>query len=183
MKTLAVAALLLFTSLSSFAAKPVVPRPAREIAVLEASGKQTLLSSYRGKAVILAFMFSDCPHCQTLSRLLTKLQMEYGPRGFQALGIIFNDATAAKAQAFAQQFRIGFPIGYAPRDTVISYLGISVMDRLTVPQTVIIDQKGTVIAQSEAAGSAQFSDEGYLRQMIEGMLKAPAPVSAATKKK
>ena len=54
-------------------------------------GHQTLLSSYRGKVMALLFVHTTCPHCQHASQVFTEIQKEYGPRGFQALDVAFND--------------------------------------------------------------------------------------------
>src|SRR5689334_7071392 len=130
-----------FTSGLALQAAGPVPRPTKEFTITVPSGKQSLLSSYRGKVVMTAFMFTTCPHCQALSKIITKLQGELGPRGFQALGIAFNDEVntpnaASNAQVtanFANQFATGFPVGYAPRDSVLSYLGVSDIERWVVP--------------------------------------------------
>src|SRR5258708_38539247 len=72
-------------------AKPPVPRPAKEFTIVEPSGKQTLLSSYKGKVVLMQFLYTTCPHCRAAARTYTKLQKELGPRGLQVLGVAFND--------------------------------------------------------------------------------------------
>src|SRR6185436_7596938 len=82
--------LLLASTLALHAAAPV-PRPTKEFTITLPSGKQSLLSSYRGKVVMLSCMFTTCPHCQSLSKVVRKLQQELGPKGFQALGVAFND--------------------------------------------------------------------------------------------
>src|SRR5690242_21393856 len=80
---------LLASTLTLQAAAPV-PRPSKEFTIILPSGKQSLLSSYRGKVVMVAYMFTTCPHCQALSKVITKLQSELGPRGFQALGVALD---------------------------------------------------------------------------------------------
>jgi thiol-disulfide isomerase/thioredoxin len=185
---------LLASGLAVQAAAPV-PRPSKEFTIVLPSGKQQLLSSYRGKVVMLAFMFTTCPHCQALSKVITKLQGELGPRGFQAVGAVFNDEVnspnpASNAQvtaAFVNQFQVGFPVGFAPRDSVLSYLGASAIENWVVPQIAIIDRKGVVRAQSEARGTVELQTETYLRKYLgelldEGGAKAAAPAKAAPKK-
>src|SRR5450631_4828578 len=148
---IAAVSLLVALALGLQAAAPV-PRPTKEFTIVLPSGKQSLLSSYRGKVVMTAFMFTTCPHCQALSKIITKLQGELGPRGFQALGVAFNDEVntpnnAANAQltaSFVSQFQVGFPVGFAPRESVLSYLGISEVESWAVPQVVIIDRKGVI---------------------------------------
>jgi thiol-disulfide isomerase/thioredoxin len=183
---------LLVSGLALQAAAPV-PRPTKEFTIILPNGRQSLLSSYRGKVVMAAFMFTTCPHCQALSKIITKLQGELGARGFQALGVTFNDevntpnaaANAQVAGAFANEFAQGFPVGYAPRNSVLSYLGISDIESWVVPQIAIIDRKGVIRAQSAARGTADLQTETYLRKYLGELLdegKAAAPSKGPAKK-
>jgi len=191
MRIAAVSALLVST-IALQAASPV-PRPTKEFTITLPSGKQSLLSSYRGKVVMMAFMFTTCPHCQALSKIITKLQKDLGPKGFQAVGAVFNEEVntpnaSANAQVtanFVNQFEVGFPVGYAPSASVLSYLGHSDIERWVVPQIAIIDRKGVVRAQSAAQGTADLQTESYLRKFLGDLLdegKAPAPSKAPAKK-
>ena len=188
MRTRTVLLTSLIAGLTLQAAAPV-PRPSKEFTVTLPSGTQTLLSSYRGKVVMLACIFTTCPHCQNLSKIITKLQAELGPRGFQALGAAFNDEVntpnaAANAQvttAFVQQFGVGFPVGYAPRNNVMSYLGLSEIESWSVPQIVVIDRKGVIRAQSAAQGSADLQTESYLRKYLGDLLAEGGAKAAPSK--
>ena len=184
-----------FAATFTLQAAAPVPRPTKEFTIVLPSGKQTLLSSYRGKVVMMAFMFTTCPHRQALSKVITKLQGELGPRGFQAVGAVFNDevntpnnATNAQVTAnFVNQFQVGFPVGFAPRESVLSYLGASAIENWVVPQIAIIDRKGVVRAQSESRGTVELQTETYLRKYLgelldEGGAKSAAPAKAAPKK-
>jgi peroxiredoxin len=185
---------LLISGLALQAAAPV-PRPSKEFTIVLPSGKQTLLSSYRGKVVMAAFMFTTCPHCQALSKIITKLQGELGSRGFQAVGVAFNDEVntpnaAANAQVtagFVSQFQVGFPVGSAPRPSVLSYLGVSDIESWVVPQIAIIDRKGVIRAQSAARGTMDLQTETYLRKYLgelldEGAAKSATPAKSPAKK-
>ena len=165
-------------AVSAFAGPPV-PRKSPEFTITDPAGKQMLLSSYKGKVVVMPFMFTTCPHCQREAQMLTKLQQEFASRGVVMLGTIFNDANAAMATQFVKEFSIGFPVGYASRDQVTSYLGLSVMDRWVVPQIAIIDRKGNVVAQSVATGTPELQDEAYLRNLIDKLSKEGAPSSSS----
>jgi peroxiredoxin len=160
-------------------AMPPVPRKAPEFTITEPSGKQTLLSSYKGKVVLLAFISTTCPHCQRASVVFTKLHKELGARGFQPIGIAFNpEANPGSVSAFIQQFGVSFPIGYSAPDPVLSYLGVSIMERWVYPEVAIIDRKGVIRAQSPAQGDAKLTDENYLRMFLDGLLKEGAVTSA-----
>jgi peroxiredoxin len=178
------AALLVASSVVCFAETPPVPRIAKELTILESNGKTSKLSDYRGKVCIIQFLFTTCPHCQALSRELTKLQRDPELKGLQVLGVAFDEATAEKAGAYVRQFGVGFPVGYTTRDIVLNYLGISVMNqRFVVPQVMVIDQKGMIRAQSDPMGTEELYNPAHLKQLVSGLLKsaAPAAPSAAPK--
>jgi peroxiredoxin len=160
-----------------------LPRKSPEFTIMSPAGKQVLISSFKGKVLVLPFMFTTCPHCQREAQMLTKLQNDFGARGLQVLGTVFNDANGPMATQFMSEFGIGFPVGYASRDSVISYLSIPVMDRWVVPQVAVIDRKGNIVAQSASTGTPELQDEGYLRTLVEKLLKEPATTSGATAKK
>lgn len=165
-------------AVSAFATPPV-PRKSPEFTVTDPSGKQVLVSSLRGKIVVMPFMFTTCPHCQREAQMLTTLQKEFAGRGVVMLGAVFNDANAAMATQFVKEFNIGFPVGFASRDQVISYLGLSVLDRWVVPQIAILDKKGNIVAQSAATGTPELQDEVYLRNFLDKLVKESSATSSA----
>src|SRR5439155_20177052 len=109
--------------------------------------------------------------CQALSRVLTKLQAEYGPQGFQAFGVAINDVTPEMVRSYVKDHELGSHDGYAPHDQATSYLCVSVLERLAVPQVMIIDRHGVVQAQSDALGTPDLQNETYLRRLIGDLLK------------
>ena len=151
------------------------PRKSPEFELVEPSGKHTLLSSFKGKVVLLEFLMTNCPHCQRVSRTIGKLHQELGPRGFQAVGIAFEPrVTQRMVTGFVKQFEITFPIGYSTPEAVDSYLSRSVVERLMVPQIVVIDREGVIRAQNGAKGDPHLEDEYYLRNLIGGLLQERA---------
>jgi thiol-disulfide isomerase/thioredoxin len=167
--------LFLAISLISFSvlAQPATPRKSPELTIVEPSGKQTLLSSYRGKVVALAFIFTTCPHCQAECGLMNKLQAELGPKGFQPLAVAFNDNAGMLLSGFVQNFHPTFPVGYAARLTVTDYLQLDDKDPTkgwNVPQIVLIDRKGMIVAQSAPKGSEELQEENSLRKRITDLL-------------
>ena len=178
--TLAVCLPAVFAAPAIFAAPPV-PRPANEFRIVAPSGKPVKLSDFRGKVVLLQFLYTTCSHCQATARMLSKLQEELGPRGFQVLGVAFNAEAQERPVAideFIKGNSLGFPVGSASPDTVLGYLGASVMERFVVPQIMVIDRHGTIRAQSELLGSAELQDESYLRSFLGGLLNDRTSTSA-----
>lgn len=152
-----------------------VPRKAPEFAYQLPGGKQGLLSQYRGKVVCLEFLFTTCPHCQHASQVMNKLQTEYGAKGFQALGVAWNDMSAMLVPDFIRDFKISYPVGWSAREPVQSFLQNDPNFALHVPQIVIIDKKGVIRQQSLPRGDANTATEANLRKMIEMLLKEPGP--------
>jgi thiol-disulfide isomerase/thioredoxin len=190
MRHLTTALLSLALGASAFAAMPV-PRQSKEFTFVQPDGKQILLSSLKGKVVVIQFLYTTCPHCQALSKELTKLSAELGPN-VQMMGVAFEEDDAAKeagaAAGYVRNYGVSFPVGYATRDTVMSYLGLSVMDRFVVPQVAIIDKKGVIQAQSAPMGTTELQTPDYLRSFIKkleagggaGVGKSTTPEKPAT---
>lgn len=151
------------------------PRKAPEFAVRLTPSGQSLLSQHRGKVVLLAFMSTTCGHCQKLAPVLSDLQKEYGPRGFQALGVAFNDMANMLVPDFNKQVRPNYPMGWSPRDPVLEFIQHSPMKQLFVPILVFIDRDGMI--RSQHLGDDPFfqNQNQNLRQTIETMLKSAAP--------
>jgi thiol-disulfide isomerase/thioredoxin len=156
-----------------------IPRKAPELAVQMAGGEQLLLSQFHGKVVLVAFVHTTCPHCQNLSSTVERLYKEYGPRGFQALDVAFNDNAALLVPDFVKMLGLSYPVGVAGRDTVLEYLQHSYAEPLYVPQLVFVDRTGEIRAQHGGLNDDFLKGdiEKHLRDQIEALLKP-----AATKK-
>jgi peroxiredoxin len=176
------AALTLFAAALPALAIDPLPRKSPEFTLTDASGKQSLLSSYHGKVVVIGFVYTTCPHCQVFSTALEKLYKELGPKGFQPIDIAWNDNAQYLIGSFAQQLGITFPMYHSTYDPIMSYLGFSVMDRPVVPLVVVIDKKGMIRAQSPPQGDSNLQDETKLRAMIEDLLKEPTGTARTTAK-
>lgn len=179
MRRLAILTLALSLTSALWANDPPVPRPAGEFAIFTTNNTQDLLTKYRGKVVMLMFIFTTCPHCQQLCQTVTRLNSEYGPRGIQPLAVAFNDGAGNLVNDFVRTYRPNFPVGFAPRESVLDYLQYTSTQRLTVPQIVFIDRKGTIRAQTKIDNADRMGEEPTLRKQIESLLAEGAISSAA----
>lgn len=189
MRSLVLSTVLAALGSAAFAAGPV-PRPAPAMDLVDsATGKHIVLSNYKGKVVVVQFLLTTCPHCQAFSQLLTKLQAEYGPKGFQAIGVAVNEATPEMAKDYGAQYAKGFPVGPLPESFVLPFMGISVMDRFGLPQIAVIDRKGQIREQSvtDINSKQPLQDEAHLRALVEKLLAenvgGPSKSGAAVKQK
>ena len=182
MQKLAAVAAFLALGVSSLVATAPVPRKSPELKFVEPLGKQILLSSFKGKVVVIEFLLTNCPHCQRVAQTITKLHKELGPRGFQPIGIAFDNGISGPAVAkFVRSFKVTYPVGYTSSDKVDSYLGRAAMERFQVPQMVVIDLKGVIRAQSSWKGDPNLENENYLRNLLDSLLKESAPAGNTKK--
>jgi len=170
MRKIAVAALFAL-ALTLQAASPV-PRPAGVLKLTEPSGKTTLISSMKGKVVVVQFLLTTCPHCQAFSRALTKLTTEFGPK-FQAVGLAFDAEDAKGVPNYIKTIGTNFPVGSADQTAAMGFLGVSVMEynQMLVPQVVVIDKKGVIRSQTDLRGAGPAGVEASLRTLLTTLVK------------
>jgi peroxiredoxin len=173
---------LLALSVSTLLATTPSPRKSPDFNFSDPSGKQTSLSNFKGKVVVLEFLLTNCSHCMRVAKMLAKLQGEFAQSGLETIGIAFDTNISGKAVTrFSQDLGVAYPLGYTTSAEVDSYLGRTPSERIMVPQIVVIDRSGVIRAQSRPVREANLEDESYLRNLIQELLKESAP-AASTKK-
>lgn len=163
--------------------QPPVPRQSPEFVIYYPGGKQGLLSSYKGKVVVLEFILTTCPHCQENSRMLSRLYKELGPKGFQPLAVAINPMALMLVNDFTRDFGVTFPVGASERDPALNYLKVTDADRWVVPQVVLIDRAGMIRMQTPPKGDEKMQTEAFLRAEIEKLLGGGGTTSKAVGKK
>jgi thiol-disulfide isomerase/thioredoxin len=163
---------------------PLTPRRAGEFVIHMPDGKDNLLSSYRGKLVVLAFMHTTCPHCQHIAGILSKIQKDYAAKGVQILGVAFDKDAKRDVANFDKLYATGFPCGYAAEDQVLKF--VHSPPGYFIPMLLFIDRTGIVRSQYLPNGDPNsvadkfFNDQdASVRKEVDKYLKA----SAATAKK
>jgi peroxiredoxin len=173
---------LAFLTLATTPAVPsaLIPRKSPEFTIHEPSGKQVLLSSFKGKVVMIEFLFLRSAKCLSLAQTMSKLSADLGGRGFQAVAVAFpapgSDANGPLVGYTAENLKLTYPVGYANKVEVDQYLSREGTEILRIPQVVIIDRSGVIRAQSGGRnGDLRLEDEAYLRTMIDRLLKENPP--------
>jgi thiol-disulfide isomerase/thioredoxin len=182
-KRRAAAVLLAAALLAPLAPGANIPRQSPEFAINTApGGRPVLLSTSRGKVVVMLFILTYCAHCQKTIEALIPLQKEYQARGFQVFASAIEDMAMRAVPDFLKRYNPPFPVGYNDRNQVLDYLQLPVMNRLLMPQMAIIDRKGVIRAQFPGDNEI-FNDDikGKLVKQIEPLLKegAGAPAKKA----
>jgi peroxiredoxin len=141
-------------------AQPPVPRRAPEISGVH-------LSSYHGRVVLLAFISTQCSHCQRASQVFEQLSREFGS-SLQVVDLAFDDAP--DLAGFAKRLGLTYPVSKCSGQEARAFLGLPAEARLATPQVVLIDGAGMIRAQSEPSGSPLLQSADYLRSLIRAIL-------------
>ena len=149
-------------------------RPSPSFTILRLNAPAVRLSQYRGKVVALAFIQTECPHCQQLTTELSQIAADYKDRGVQILECAFDADAAAAMPRFLERFKPPFPVGYSTAAAVMAYLQYTIIDPrpMTVPQMVFLDRAGVIRAQYPGE-SEFFRDPGAsVRAQLEKLVGA-----------
>jgi peroxiredoxin len=178
---IAVFASIILVAFSLLAQAPA-PRKSPELSITKPSGDDFLLSSFKGKVVVMEFMFIGSPHCLRLAQMLNNLQGDLGPRGLQSIAVAFGPhSDQAMIGHVAEHLGLSYPLGYTTSDNVDAYLGREGTATLKIPQLVVIDRKGTIRASTGTTGTPTLEDETLLRVILEPLLKESSPSDNATR--
>jgi thiol-disulfide isomerase/thioredoxin len=105
-------------------------------------GKKLKLSDLRGKAVLLNFWATYCGPCKIEMPWFVELQKEYGPQGFQIVGVAMDDASTEEIDKFTKEMGVNYPILLGKESVGQSYGGVGVL-----PTTFFLDRDGKLIAR------------------------------------
>jgi thiol-disulfide isomerase/thioredoxin len=114
--------------------------PDFELPTLE--GKKLKLSDLRGKAVLLNFWATYCGPCKIEMPWFVEMQKEYGPQGFQIVGVAMDDASNEDIAKFAKEMGVNYPILVGTEAVGQSYGGVGVL-----PTTFFLDRDGKLISR------------------------------------
>jgi len=170
-------------------APALTPRPSGEYVIHMIDGPDKLLSSYRGKFVVLAFMYTTCPHCQHTTTLLSKIGTEYASKGVQMLGVTIDPGAKQGVPMFIKITGANFPVGYSDAPTAVKFMHADSTKEWFIPMLAFIDQKGIVRSQyisygeggdvdkflEEQDGDPAKGDKGSIRRELDKYLTAGAP--------
>jgi thiol-disulfide isomerase/thioredoxin len=102
--------------------------------------REALVSA--GQAVLLNFWATWCGPCKIEMPWFVELQKEYGPQGFQIVGVAMDDASTEDIAKFVRQMGVNYPILLGKEAVGESYGGVGVL-----PTTFFIDRDGKLVAR------------------------------------
>jgi thiol-disulfide isomerase/thioredoxin len=135
--------------------------PDFELPTLE--GKNLKLSDLRGKAVLLNFWATYCGPCKIEMPWFVELQKEYGPQGFQIVGVAMDDASTEDIAKFAKEMGVNYPILIGKESVGESYGGVNVL-----PTTFFVDRGGKLIAREFGLQSRSVFVDDIKKALSQG---------------
>lgn len=113
---------------------------APDFALESLDGRTVHLSDFQGKAVLVNFWATWCLPCRIEMRWFEQMQNQYGPQGFQVLGIAMDDAKKKDIAEFARNLCVDYPILLGKESVGNSYGGVQVL-----PVTIYVGRDGKIV--------------------------------------
>ena len=117
-----------------------INKKAPEFVRKDLNGNNLNLRSLRGKVVLLNFWATWCAPCLVEMPVFAKWQEQYGPQGFQVIGISMDD-NSAPVRKVLSKLKLNYPIAMGDAALGERYGGV-----LGLPLTYFIDRNGVVRA-------------------------------------
>lgn len=148
---------------------------------MDQNGKWQDLQDYRGKVVLIDIMQTTCPHCQTLSGTIEKLQGRYGSRLQVLTVVVAQGESPTTVMNYIKTYRITNPVLIDCGQMTASYVRATPANPgVHFPHVALIDANGMIKQDlSYEAGSENKFTEAGLTAMLDGMMKPAAPATPA----
>jgi thiol-disulfide isomerase/thioredoxin len=120
----------------------VLPASALDAPLETLDGKAFKLSDLKGKVLVIDLWATWCQPCRTSIPELVSMQKEYGPKGFEVVGLDIDpdSDTPEDVRAFAKEYDINYKLAFADRE-----LALSLMRGGNIPQSIIVNREGQII--------------------------------------
>ena len=105
-------------------------------------GRRASLEDLRGQVVVLDFWATYCPPCREEIPHHVRLQREFGPKGFQVIGLNVGGVDdRPKVPEFVREYGIQYQLAEPDDETVRLFLA----DNSAIPQTFVLDRRGRLV--------------------------------------
>jgi thiol-disulfide isomerase/thioredoxin len=126
------------------------------------------LGDFAGKILVVNLWASWCGPCRNEVPEYEKVRKEYAGRPVEFIALTTEDPRTASARVnqFVHDFRFGFRLGWADRETALALMN----GRNAIPQTLVIASDGHVISHWTGYSRGQGGDR--LRQTLQQALSS-----------
>lgn len=134
---------------------PAEPTRLRDLSFKLPDGRDTTLSAFRGKTVLVNLWATWCAPCRHEMPALDRLQQKFGGPDFEVVAINIDTRNAEKAKAFLDEVGVKSLALYADPTARIFQDLKSVGRAFGMPTTLLLDKDGCELAY--LAGPAEWS--------------------------
>ena len=142
--------------------------PALDFTFPGLDGKNTSLSDYKGKVVLVNIWATWCPPCVKEMPSMQKLYKEFNRKNFEILAVSIDAAGVDAVAPFMKKHKLSFPALMDPKGTIKS------MYRVTgIPESFIIDKQGILVGK--IIGPRDWATQeifGFFQDLIQRPLSA-----------
>ena len=142
------------------------------------AGKPFKLSSLEGKAVMINFWATWCEPCKIEMPWLVDLQKEYGPQGFQIIGVAMDDTDDKTIDAFAHKMGVNYPVLKGKEKMNSLYPPPGGFDGL--PLSYFVDRAGRVVDRQLGLQSESVLVDDIKKSLKQGC-ETPKTTTASAK--
>lgn len=144
----------------------MLPTKAQDASLKTIDGNAFKLSDLKGKVLLIDLWATWCGPCRMEVPELVKLQSEYGPRGFEVVGLDLSpdQDTPKDVEDFIKEFKINYKVAFVERD-----LAVSLMEGGNIPQSIVVSRDGRMIKRF--VGFSPVKTLPLLRQTLDEALQ------------
>jgi thiol-disulfide isomerase/thioredoxin len=152
---------------------PLVGKAAPAFTLTNLRGEKVSLASYKGKAVQINFWATWCAPCKIETPWLIELEKQYQPKGFEILGVSFDDLDKDDPKLLAKdkadiaksvaQLHISYPV-LLDGDSIAKPYG----DGDVYPTSFFVDRRGTIVAATFGLTSKSDLEGNIVKALGEG---------------
>lgn len=168
------AAALLTLSLAGGLHAAETPRDAPPLEFTSVRGAKVSLDDYAGKAVVVMFFSTDCPHCQRAAGIMAPIYQQMQGKGVEFLALAMNPTAKQNLGSFIEKYGVAWPTGFATRAEFARFAGISIMQNFYYPYLIFVDPKGNIVREEQGSNRVFFGDlDKSLRDVLSELAGSP----------
>jgi peroxiredoxin len=126
---------------------------AADFTLPDTAGKPWALHDQKARAVVVAFLATECPMSNGYLPALNKVAKDYAEKGVVVVGVVPGDDSAAAVRKHAEEYKVPFPVLRDEAGRAVAAVGAKV-----TPEVFVLDAKHEVRYRGRI-------DDGYSARM------------------